>query len=50
MSTYELWEKMIKGKVYTKETAIKRVTIIGPLLNDDEFEALFLLIETTYPA
>lgn len=50
MSTYELWEKMIKGKVYTKDTAIKRVTIIGPLLNDAEFESLFSLIDTTYSA
>lgn len=48
MSTYELWEKMIKGKVYTKETATKRVTVIGPLLTDDEFESLIGLIDTTY--
>lgn len=48
MSTYELWEKMIKGKVYTRDTVIKRVTIIGPLLSDAEFEALISLIDTTY--
>lgn len=48
MSTYELWEKMIKGKVYTKETAIKRVTVISPLLTDEEFEALVGLIGTVY--
>lgn len=48
MNTYELWEKMIKGKVYIKETAIKRVTVIGPLLSDTEFESLIALIDTTY--
>lgn len=48
MSTFQLWEKMIKGKVYTKETAVKRVTVIGPLLTDTEFESLIELIDTTY--
>ena len=48
MSTYELWEKMIKGKVYTKETALKRVTVMGPVFTDSEFEALIALIDTTY--
>ena len=49
MNTYDLWEKMIKGKVYTKEVAIRRVTAIGPLLSDEEFTALVELINITYP-
>ncbi|QPQ35886.1 hypothetical protein [Lysinibacillus sp. JNUCC-52] len=48
MSTYELWEKMIKGKVYTKDTATKRVSMIGLLLSDDEFQSLVALIGTVY--
>lgn len=48
MSTYELWEKMIKGKVYTKETATNRVTMIGPLLTDDEFQSPVVLIGSVY--
>lgn len=40
---------MIKGKVYTKEVAIRRVTAIGPLLSDEEFLALVDLVNETYP-
>ena len=48
MNTYDLWSKMIKGKIYTKEVAIRRVTAISPLLSDGEFEALISLIQETY--
>lgn len=48
MNTYDLWSKMIRGKVYTKEVAIRRVTTISPLLTDAEFEGLITLIQDTY--
>lgn len=48
MNTYDLWAKMIRGKFYTKEVAIRRVTVISPLLSDGEFEALVILIQETY--
>lgn len=48
MSTFELWSKMIKGKVYSKDVAIKRVTAISPLLTDEEFQKLIELIQVTY--
>ena len=48
MNTFQLWEKMIKSKTYSKDVAIRRVSVIGPLLTDKEFEDLVTLIETTY--
>ena len=48
MNTFQLWEKMIKSKTYSKDVAIRRVTTIGPLLTDTEFEDLIDLISVTY--
>lgn len=48
MNTYDLWAKMIRAEVHTKEVAIRRVTTISPLLTDGEFESLVELIQEVY--
>lgn len=50
MNAYDLWMKMIKAQVYTKETAIKRVTVMGPNFTDEEFESLVTTINEVYPS
>lgn len=50
MSTYELWKKMIKSKIYTRDAAIRRVSAISPLLTDEEYESLIALIQEVYGA
>lgn len=49
MSTYELWIKIIKSRLYTKEVALKRVSVMGPNFTDTEFEALVDAVNETYP-
>lgn len=50
MKPYDLWTKMILGKVYTKDAVTRRVNTVYAVnqLNDDEYTELIQLIETTY--
>lgn len=50
MTPFQIWEKMIKTKVYTKAVVTTRVNIVYAVgqINDDEYATLIQLIETTY--
>ena len=50
MTPFEIWKKMIKTKVYTKEVVTTRVNVVYAVnqINDDEYTELIQLIETTY--
>lgn len=51
MNTFKLWEKMIKGKIYTKEAAVLRVNTVFAVgqLTPEEYTELIQLIDITYP-
>ncbi len=50
MTPAQIWEKMIKGKVYSKVAVTTRVNTVFAVrqLNDEEYVTLIELIETTY--
>ena len=51
MKPFELWKKIIIGKVYTKEAATIRVNtvfVVGQL-TPEEYTELIQLIEVKYP-
>lgn len=50
MTPFQIWEKMIEAKVYTKEVVTTRVNVVYAVnqINDDEYTELIQLIETTY--
>lgn len=50
MKPFDLWKKMISGKVYSKEAVTVRVNTVFAVgqLSPDEYTELITLIETTY--
>lgn len=51
MKPYELWKRMINGKIYSKEAVTTRVNTVFAVgqLSPEEYTELIQLIETTYP-
>lgn len=52
MTPYQIWEKMIRAKVYTKAVITTRVNTVYAVgqINDEEYTTLIQLIETIYTA
>lgn len=52
MTPYQVWEKVIRAKVYLKEVVITRINVIYAVgqLSDDEYTSLIQLIEEVYKA
>lgn len=50
MKPYQIWEKIIKAMVYSKETVTTRVNVVFAVnqINEEEYTVLIQLIETTY--
>ncbi len=50
-SIYTLWAKMIRGKAYTKATALQRVNIMymAGQFTEQEYLSLIEIINTVYP-
>ncbi len=50
MTPFQIWEKMIKAKVYTKAVVTTRINTVYAVgqINDEEYATLVQLIETTY--
>lgn len=51
MNAFNLWKKMIKGKIYTKEAVALRVNTVFAVgqLTPEEYTELIELIDITYP-
>lgn len=51
MRPFDLWEKIIRGRVYTKEAATTRINTVYAVgqLTNEEYTSLINLIEQTYP-
>lgn len=51
MKPYDLWKKMINGKVYSKDAVTTRVNTVFAVgqLNDSEYTDLIQLIGEKYP-
>lgn len=51
MKPFELWRRMINGKVYTKEAVTTRVNTVFAVnqLTPEEYTDLIQLIEEKYP-
>lgn len=50
MTPFQIWEKMIKAKVYSKAVVANRVNTVYAVgqLGDEEYTTLIQLIETIY--
>ena len=50
MTPFQIWEKMIKAKVYFKQVVTIRVNTVYAVgqITDDEYTKLIQLIETIY--
>lgn len=50
MTPYQIWEKMIKARVYSKAVVTTRVNTVYAVgqVNDEEYATLIQLINTTY--
>ncbi len=50
MTPSQIWDKMIRAKVYIKTVATTRVNVVYAVvqINDDEYTTLIQLIETVY--
>lgn len=50
MTSFEVWKKVIKAKVYTKEVVIQRINVVFAVgqLTPDEYAELMNLIDDTY--
>jgi hypothetical protein len=50
MTPFQIWEKMIKAKVYTKTVVTMRVNTVYAVgqINDEEYAVLIQLINTMY--
>ena len=50
MTPFQIWKKMIRAKVYTKEIVTTRVNVVYAVgqINDEEYTELIQLINTVY--
>ena len=50
MTPFEIWEKMIKAKAFTKQIITSRINVVFAVsqINEDEYTKLINLIEEKY--
>lgn len=50
MTPFQIWKKMIRAKVYTKEIVTTRVNVVYAVgqINGEEYTELIQLINTVY--